>query len=106
VAHLQRSHPWLDRGPGLAERLEKMVRTGRLTEGEAARLVAAADSGGFEDAAREIQLRHARARVSAAVEEGSLTDEDARALLERLESGEDPRFLRGLRSRRRIGSGG
>ena len=85
-----------------------MVRAGRLTEEDAARLIAAANSGEFEEAAREIQLKHARARVTAAVEEGGLTEKEARAILERLEKGEDPRFLRGLRrgSRRRIGPGG
>ena len=85
-----------------------MVRAGRLTEEDAARLIAAENSGEFEDAAREIQLKHARARVTAAVEEGGLTEKEAQAILERLERGEDPRFLRGLRrgSRRQVGPDG
>ena len=97
MAHGPGRHAWLKSGPRLDERLAKMVKAGRLTDEDAARLRAAAESGQLEETAREIQLKHARARVSAAVEEGRLTEREARALVDRLEKGEDPRFLRGLR---------
>lgn len=83
-------------GPRLVERLDKMIRAGRLTEEDAERLRASAESGDLDDAAREIQLKHARARVTAAVEGGRLTQEQAHAFFDRLDKGEDPRFLRGL----------
>jgi len=76
-----------------------MARAGRLTAEEADRLTEAAatdDPGHFEAVVGEIQGRHARARVDAALEAGQLTPEAARAMLARLEKGEDPRFLRGL----------
>ncbi|MCA1672855.1 MAG: hypothetical protein LC799_11865 [Actinobacteria bacterium] len=95
--HRPDSHAWLKRGPQLLERLDKLVRAGRLSDEEAARLRTAADTGQLDDAAREIQLRHASARVNEAVADGTITQEQARVLLERLASGEDPRFLRGLR---------
>lgn len=93
-------HAWLKRGPRLFERLDKLVRAGRLSDEEAAGLRTAADTGQLGEAAREIQLRHASARVNEAVADGTLTPEQARVLLERLASGEDPRLLRGLRRRR------
>lgn len=95
------SHSWLKRGPNLLRRVDKLVEAGRLTDEEAARLRAAEATGDLEDVAREIRLRHARARVSEAVREGLLTEAEARASLDRLANGEDPRFLRGLRGGRR-----
>ncbi len=99
------THDWQRRGIGLVERLDKMVAAGRLTEEEAGRLRAAAGSGELDDAAREIQLKHARARVREALEGGHLSQEEADAIFCRLEDGEDPRFLRGLRRRFRPGMG-
>jgi lipase chaperone LimK len=106
---VQRSHSQLDRGSRLAESLEKMVRAGRLTEEEAARLIAAAAADQpreFDAVVQKIQGRHARARVAAALGAGDITPEAAQAMLARLDEGEDPRFLRGLgrRSRRWTGS--
>ena len=91
------SHGWLKRGPRLFARLDKLVRAGRLSKEEAAGLRTAADTGQLGEAAREIQLRHASVRVNEAVADGTITQEQARLLLERLASGEDPRFVRGLR---------
>lgn len=100
MRHTPDSHAWLNEGARLVERLDKMVRAGRITEEDAERLRAAAKSGELKDAAREIQLRHARGKVSAAVEDGRLSQEQADAIFDRLEKGEDPRFLlRGLRRR-------
>lgn len=103
MAHSPRSHAWLKRGPLLLQRLDRLVEAGRLTKVEAARLRAAADAGELEEAARAIQLRHARARVDDAVEKGEVTRDEADVLLDRLDRGEDPRILRGLR--RRLGRG-
>lgn len=99
MAHRPDSHTF-SRAARLVERrdkLDKLIQAGRLTEDDAERLTAAAKSGELNDAAREMQLKHARARVNAAVEDGRLTQEDAQAIFDRLENGEDPRFLRGLR---------
>ncbi len=78
-----------------------MVTTGRVTEVEAERLRATATPGDFDDAARDIRRRHVTASVDAAVEDGSLSKQEAEAILERLENGADPRFLRDLRRRLR-----
>ena len=83
----------------LLGRLDKMVAAVRLTEEEAERLRAAAESGGLDAAVQELRGKHAQATVGAAVEDGRVSQEEANALLERLEVGEHPRFLRGLRRR-------
>lgn len=85
---------------GLGKRLDKMLASGRITEAEADSVRAAATPDEREAAARAIQLRHARARVDDAVAEGGVSPEDAAVLRARLESGEAPGFLRGLRGRR------
>jgi hypothetical protein len=81
------------------ERLDKMVKAGRVTEDEADRLRAAARGGDLDEAVREIQLKHARARVDAAVENGRLSQGEADSLVQRITNGESPRLLRGLRRR-------
>lgn len=53
-----------------------------------------------EEVGRAIQLRHGKARIDAAVEDGSVTEAEATAMIARLESGEDLRFLRGIGRRR------
>ena len=103
MGHGPRSHAWVKRGPRLLQRLDKLVEAGRLTEDEAARLRAVADADELEEAARAIQLRHARARVDDGVTKGAVTRDEADDLLDRLDRGEDPRLLRGLR--RRLGRG-
>lgn len=96
MTHRSDSHTWRNGGARLIGRLDKMVQTGRLTEEDAQRLRAAANSGQLDDAVREIQLKHARERVNTAVENGRLGQEEARAIFDRLAKGEDPHFLRGL----------
>jgi hypothetical protein len=86
-------------GSRLVARLDTMVAAGRITDEEAARLRAAADSGTLHAEAQRIQRRHAKARLEAAVADGRMTPGEAAALVARLDSGEDPRFLRGLRPR-------
>ncbi len=78
----------------ILERLDKMVASGRVTEAEAARLRTAADPDQFDDAVRSIRIRHAGARLEAAVESGQMTREEADGYLERLGKGEHPRSLR------------
>ncbi len=78
----------------ILERLDKMVASGRVTETEAARLRAAAEPDQFDEAVRGIRVRHAAARLEAAVEGGQMTQEEAAGYLERLRKGEHPRSLR------------
>jgi len=89
----------------LLERLDHMVESGRVTEGEAARLRAATGPGEIERAVGAIRLRHAGARLDAAVADGDMSREEADGFLERLRNGEHPRGLRShlaqLRPRRR-----
>ncbi len=87
--------------PQVLRRVDKLLRASRIGEDDAARLRAAAQSGGLDDAIAEIRREHARARVVGAVEVSRLTPEEAAAILGRLEDGEDPRrLLRGVGSRR------
>jgi polyhydroxyalkanoate synthesis regulator phasin len=85
------------------KRLDRMVDSGRLTDEEADRIRAAREPGEFDRVARDISVRHAQARVSAAVADGSITKQDAAEFVERLKTGEHPRSLRahlpGLRPR-------
>ena len=46
-------------------RLDGLVRAGRVTEDEAARLRAADDPGAFDQVVRGISARHARAKLNA-----------------------------------------
>jgi hypothetical protein len=75
-------------------RVDKMVKSGRLTEDEADRLRAAGDLGAFDSVVRDIRVRHARATLNAALSEGRLTTEEADGLLQRLKNGEHSRSLR------------
>ncbi len=85
-------------GPGkrerLVESLDRMVDLGRVTEAEANQLRAAAEPGQFESAVRNIRVRHAGAQLTAAVEDGKMTPEEADAYLDRLKNGEHPKGLR------------
>jgi hypothetical protein len=74
--------------------LVKMTASGRLTEEEATRLRAAAGPSEFDDVVRDISVRHADARLAAAVADCSMSQEEADAFLSRLRSGEHPRSLR------------
>jgi polyhydroxyalkanoate synthesis regulator phasin len=78
------------------ERLDKMFEAGRVTEEEAERVRSATGSDDFEDAVRNIRVRHAREWLEEAVGNGRLTSEEAATVLERLRNGEDPSALRGL----------
>ena len=81
----------------LLKRVGKMLQSGRITPDEAERLRCAAGSSQFNQIVGEIRARHAGATLDHAVEDGRLTRGEANVLLGRLEDGEHPRFLRGLR---------
>jgi hypothetical protein len=81
----------------LFERVARMLRSGRITGDEAERLRCAAGSSQFNAIVGEIRGRYAGARLDQAVEDGRLTREEANVLLGRLQDGEHPRFLNGLR---------
>jgi len=99
-----------DRRKRLVGRLDKMVESGRVTEGEARRLRAARGAGRFDEVVRDIRVRHATARTAAAVADGSMSQDEADGLLERLRNGEHSRSLRShlakLRPRGRSGRPG
>lgn len=78
----------------LLERLDRMVESGRLTDAEARRLRAPARPNDFNDAVRDIRVRHAGTKLDVAVAEGSLTRVEADSFVERLGNGEHPRSLR------------
>jgi len=85
-------------GPGrrerLVESLDRMVDSGRATEAEASQLRAAAGPAQFERAVRNIRVRHAGTQLTAAVEDGKMTQDEADAYVERLKNGEHPKGLR------------
>src|SRR5579863_2791331 len=78
----------------LLAQLGNMVKSGRVTETEAAQLRAAIDDDTFDKTVQGIRIRHAEAHLDAAVEGGQMTHEEANAHLEKLRSGEHPRSLR------------
>src|SRR2546421_255478 len=59
-----------------------MLENGRVTVEEAERLRGAACTQDFDEAVREIRFRHATERIDKAVEDGSITPEEAATLLE------------------------
>jgi hypothetical protein len=83
----------------LLDRVDNMVRAGRISEEDGDRLRAAATSGDLDEAIADVRRKHAGARVAQAVESGRISPEDGAVLLERIERGEDPaEVLRGVRT--------
>lgn len=78
----------------LVEHLDRLVASGRLTEGEAERLRTADDPDAFNAVLREIRVRHARATLEAAVDGGQMTRTEADEVLERMSRGEHGPSLR------------
>jgi len=78
----------------LVKGLDRMVASGRVTESEAERLRATDDPGAFETAVQDIRVRHAGAKLKAAVDGGHMTQAEANANLERLRSGDHMQSLR------------
>lgn len=93
IEELENQTSWKKR-ERLVERLDHMVESGRVTEDEANRLRAASGPAEFDDATRSISVRHAKARLDAAVEDGGMSQEEADGFLARLRNGEHPRSLR------------
>ena len=85
----------------LLQRLDRMVESGRVTDRDAQRLRAAATPGEFDETVQDIRLRHAGTRLTSAVADGAMPQEEADDLLERLRRGEHSWSLRArLRSLR------
>jgi hypothetical protein len=78
----------------LLGQLDQMVKAGRVTETEAARLRAARNAGDFDETVREIRVRHAGAHLAEAIESGEMIQAEADAHLAGLRNGEHPRSLR------------
>ena len=78
----------------IIEQLEKMVASGGITPGEAARLRAAAGTPDFDSAMGEIRACHAPVHADAAVAAGRLSREEADATLDRVRDGEHTAELR------------
>src|ERR1700730_9461750 len=95
---------WTRRGR-LVTRLDHMGTSGRRTEAEAERLRAATESREFDQAVRDIRLRHAWMKLDAAVAHGGLTREEADGFLEQLRNGQHPRSLRAHLRKLRPGVG-
>jgi hypothetical protein len=74
--------------------LERMVSSGRVTEAEAERLRATRGTPHFEEAARDIRVRHASAGLDEAVAEGRMSREEADRYLQSLRQGDHPKGLR------------
>jgi hypothetical protein len=80
-------------GERLLARLDKMVTAGRITEGDAARLRAAAERGDLDAETQRVRLTHAKARVDAAIAAGRMNADEGATFLARVASGEDRRSL-------------
>ncbi len=78
----------------LLGRLDAMVRSGRVTSDEAARLRAAADAAEFDTTITDIRVRHATRRLDSAVDDGALSRQEDNAFIERLRRGEHSAALR------------
>jgi hypothetical protein len=78
----------------IIERVDKMVKSVRITEEEAAQLRATEGTPDFDGAVGAIRARHAGAHMEAAVAEGEMSQEEADGYLVRLRSGDHPEGLR------------
>jgi hypothetical protein len=78
----------------MMERLDAMVANGRITAEEAAQLRATEGTAEFDDAVARIRARHAQAHTEPAVAGGTMSQEEADGLLERVLAGEHSTGLR------------
>jgi YHS domain-containing protein len=74
--------------------LDRMVSSGRITQLEADRLRAVAQRDEFDAAVHGVRVRHASAKLAAAIEDGSLGAAEADAILDRLRRGEHSSAIR------------
>ena len=78
----------------IIEQVDKMVKSGRITSEDAAKLRAAQGTDAFEEAVANVRARHAQAHTNSAVSDGRMSQAEADGLLERVRSGEHSRELR------------
>ena len=78
----------------MMERLDAMVANGRITDEEAAQLREAEGTPAFDDIVAQVRARHARAHTEPAVAAGTMCQEEADQLLERVLAGEHTTELR------------
>jgi hypothetical protein len=78
----------------VVSQLDRMVERGQLTGDEADRIRAAGDPVEFDAAVIAVRLRHAGARMEAAIESGQMSREEADDNLDKLRRGEHPKALR------------
>lgn len=78
----------------LMQRLDAMVANGRITAEEAEELRAAEGTDAFDEAVARVRARHARAHTDPAVADGTMSQEEADHLLERVLAGEHSTELR------------
>ena len=90
----------------LVQRLDRLVSSGRLTEDEAERLRTAGDPNAFNAVLRDIRVRHAKATLETAVDEGEMTRTEADDVLGRMSRGEHGPSLRRHLGRLRTGDRG
>ncbi len=81
--------------------LDKMISSGRVTEAEAQRLRATQGTPQFEDAARDIRIRHACEGLDEAVAENRMSRQEADRHLQSLRQGDHPKGLRARLRRRK-----
>jgi hypothetical protein len=84
--------------------LDKMVASGRITDGEAAQLRAAEGTPQFDAVVGAIRARHASAHMEAAVAEGDMSQAEAETFMAQLRNGEHPEGLRARLRTHRAGS--
>jgi polyhydroxyalkanoate synthesis regulator phasin len=78
----------------IIKQIDKMVKSGRITEDEAARLRATEGSAAFDQAVGEIRARHAGAHMEESVTAGQMSQEEADGYVEQLKAGDHPKGLR------------
>jgi hypothetical protein len=77
----------------LLQQLDRMVDSGRVTDRQAQLLRLAETPREFDDTVRDIRVGHTSTRLNSAVADGTLPQEEAGGLLERLRNGEHSRTL-------------
>jgi polyhydroxyalkanoate synthesis regulator phasin len=78
----------------IIKQIDKMVKSGRITEEEAARLRSTEGTPEFDQAMGDVRARHAGAHMEEAVAEGQMSQVEADGYIERLKKGEHPKGLR------------
>jgi polyhydroxyalkanoate synthesis regulator phasin len=78
----------------MMERLDAMVANGRISDDEAAQLRATEGTPAFDEVVARIRARHAQAHTDPAVADGTMSQEEADHLLERVLAGEHTTELR------------